>query len=80
MNTIEWRRVMSVYHVSKNVCIIKIGRLSNDDRDSNENGEKTNRFTLAKEQLCTCMKLFCTCYMKLPNFTRPLYGVGEDTV
>ena len=39
-NTIEWRRVMSVYHVRKNVCIIKRGRLSNDDRDSNENGGK----------------------------------------
>ena len=80
MNTIEWRGVMSVYHARKNVCIVKRGRLGNDDRDSNENREKSNRFTLEKEQLCTCMKLFCTCYMKLPNFTRPLYGVGEDTV
>ena len=38
-----------------------------------------------KQQLCTCITLFCTfCLlslhhydMKLPNSTSPLYGIGE---
>ena len=45
--------------------------------------QKSTRLTLAKQQLCTCITLFCTylsrrlhaCDMKLPNFTRPRYGV-----
>ena len=33
---------------------------SNNDGDGNENGKKNNRFKLAKQQLCTCITLFCT--------------------
>ena len=36
------------------------GSLSNDDGDCNENGKKTNRFRLAKQQLCTCITLLGT--------------------
>ena len=35
-----------------------IGSLSNDDGDGNEIGKKSNRFILAKQQLCTCITLF----------------------
>ena len=34
--------------------------LSNDDGDGNENSKKAKRFRLAKQQLCTCITLFCT--------------------
>ena len=36
------------------------GNLSNDDSDGNKNGKKSNRFRLAKQQLFTCITLFCT--------------------
>ena len=35
----------------------KLGSLSNDDCDGNENGNE-NGFRLAKQQLCTCITLF----------------------
>ena len=55
------------------------------DDDDKENGKKSNRFLLTKQHICSCITLFCTflcrrctpCDMKLPNFTRSLYGVGE---
>ena len=37
-----------------------LGSLSNDDGEVNENGKKNSRFRWAKQQLCTCIKLFCT--------------------
>ena len=37
-----------------------IGSLRNDDDDGNENGKKSNWFRQAKQQLCTCITLFCT--------------------
>ena len=37
-----------------------LGSLSNDDGDGNENSKKSNRFRLAKQQLCTCITLLCT--------------------
>ena len=37
-----------------------LGSLSNDDGDDNENGKKSNRFRLAKQQLYTCITVFCT--------------------
>ena len=54
-------------------------------RRRKENGKKSKRFLLTKQQICTCITLFCTfflpslhpCDTKLPNFTRLLYGVGE---
>ena len=45
--------------------------LSNDDSDGKE---KNNRFILAKQLPCPLHD----CSMKLPNFTRQLYGVDED--
>ena len=39
---------------------VVIGNSSNDDGDGIENGKKINRFRLAKQQLCTCITLFCT--------------------
>ena len=81
----------------------RIGSLSNDNGDGNENGKKKsdrfnlvprlsltepwepgcNRFRLAKQQLCTCITVFCnfhcrrcTTYdVKLPNLT--FYGGRE---
>ena len=41
---------------------------------------KSNRFILAKQQLCTCITLFCTFLSRssaIPNFTRLLHGAGE---
>ena len=38
---------------------------SNDDGDSNENGKNTDRFILAKQQLCTSITLFL--YISLPS-------------
>ena len=35
-----------------------IGSLSNNDGDGNEKGKKSNRFRLAKQQLCTCSRFF----------------------
>ena len=48
--------------------------------------QKSNRFILTTQQLCTCVTLLyislpslhdCENQMKLPNFTRSLYGVGD---
>ena len=40
---------------------VAIGGLSNDDGDVNENVKKAIGFSsLAKQQLCTCITLFCT--------------------
>ena len=48
--------------------------------------QKSNRFILTTQQLCTCVTLLyislqslhdCDNHMKLPNFTRSLYGVGD---
>ena len=33
-----------------------IGSLSNEDSDGNENGEKSNSFRLAKQQLCSASR------------------------
>ena len=40
--------------------------LSNDDGDGNEKGKKSNRFRLAKQQLCTLLHDY---NVKVPNFT-----------
>ena len=37
-----------------------LGSSSNDDGDGNENGKKNIRFRLAKQQLYTCITVFCT--------------------
>ena len=49
----------SRYHGRKNLLITTIASLSNDDGDGNENGKKSNRFIVAKRQLCTRITLFC---------------------
>ena len=43
---------------------VLLGGLSNDDGDGNENGKKSNRFRLAKQQLCKCITLFCTFFSR----------------
>ena len=63
------------------VALILDDNKTNDDGDGKENGKKKN-FCINKQQLYTCITLFCTFRrhhydMKLPNFTSPLYGVGE---
>ena len=40
--------------------------LSNDDGDGNEKGKKSNRFRLAKQQLCTLLHDY---NVKVSNFT-----------
>ena len=40
-------------------CLI-LGSWSNDDGHVNKNGKKGNTFKLAKQQLYTCITLFCT--------------------
>ena len=42
------------------VPVLILGSLSNEDADGNENGKKAMLFRLAKQQLCTCITLFCT--------------------
>ena len=37
-----------------------LGSSSNDDGDGNESGKKSIRFRLAKQQLYTCITVFCT--------------------
>ena len=64
-----------------------------DDNKTNDNGDRTEgerqkskMFLLTKQQIFTCITLFCTFLcrrctpasdMKLTNFTLLLYGVGE---
>ena len=52
-----------------------------DDGDGNEKWQKSNRFRLAKQQLCTFCTLRCLslhdCDLKPSKFMRPIYGVGE---
>ena len=49
-----------------NMAAVSLGSLSNDDGDGdgdgdgNENGTESNRFRLAKQQLCTSITLFST--------------------
>lgn len=64
-----------------NFWIATKGSLGNKDGDSNKDSKKSNNFILVKQQLCTRITLFASslhnCEMKLPNFTCPLYRVGE---
>ena len=54
-----WEQVRALPPPHTNDCGT-IGSLRNDDDDGNENGKKSNRFRQAKQQLCTCITLFCT--------------------
>ena len=38
-----------------------LGSLSKGNGDGNEDGKKSNGFRLEKQQLCSCITLFCTC-------------------
>ena len=63
----------------KNFSIKTIGGLSNDDGEGNENG-KSSRFTTLHVHhafLYISLPSSRDCDMTIPNFTRPLYGVGE---
>ena len=42
------------------IAINIIRSLGNDDGDGNKNGKKAIGLYLAKQQLCTCITLFCT--------------------
>ena len=55
-------------------------------QDGRKTAKKRRMFLLTKQQICTCITLFCTFLcrrcttasdIKLPNFTRLLYGVVE---
>ena len=62
------------------LALVIIGSLSNDDGDGNENGKKSNRFRLAKQQLLQvhhaflhiCLPSLLDYDVKLPNFA--FYG------
>ena len=70
----------------QNFWIITIGSFGNDkgDGDGNENGKKTmglykrNNFARASRFFVHFLEIVHDCEMKLPHFTRPLYGVGEQ--
>ena len=55
---------------------------TNDDGDGKEIGKKWYAY-INKQQLCTCITLFCTFFAVIAlvwhetNFTSPFYGVGE---
>ena len=74
---IELRSVTSRYHGSK---------ISGAQATTTATATRTSKKKKqAKQQLCMCITLICTFLsrrcrkwdMKLTNFTRPLYGVGE---
>ena len=60
--------------------LVTIGTLRSNDADGNKNIKKNNGFLLAKQQLCTCITLFCTFLcpflhdynVNMPNFA--FYG------
>ena len=57
----NWSLKMYRYSGSSNpASLLLIGSLSNNDGDGHENGKKSSRFRLTKQQLCTCITLFCT--------------------
>ena len=63
--------------------LLKLGTFGSNDADGNENVKKKKNVLQAKQQLCTCIKLFCTflCpflhdYDVLPNLA--FYG-GRKT-
>ena len=68
---------------NQNFWITTRGSIRNDEDDGNEK-EKSNRFTLAKQQLCTCLTLFWTFLSSHctgasgTNCTCPPYGAGEE--
>ena len=58
--SLSWRLRCSLASPFRYTFQTKLGSLSNDNGDVNENGKKRNRFRSAKQQLCTCITLFCT--------------------
>ena len=64
----------------QNFWIATIGDFSNDDGDGNENGKKVIDLTLHVHHafLYISQRSLPDCDVKLPNFTRPLFGVGEQ--
>ena len=64
----------------QNFWITTGGSLSNDD--GNENGKKSKTTTLHVHHafLYISQPSLHVCDIKLPNFTRPLYGVGEQNI
>ena len=70
-------------HVTVITKFLDHGKLKQRRQQWQQERQKSNSFILAKQPIFTCISLFCAflfhwdCDMKLPNFTRPLYGVGE---
>ena len=71
----------------QNFWITTLGSLSNDDGDGNENGKKAigldkqnNNFASDHAFLYISQPSLHVCDIKLPNFTRPLYGVDEQNI
>ena len=87
---IERRSETSYYHRSKISGSQQQGALAMTTATATKTAKKnTGRFILAKQQLWTCIMIFGTflyshcsiiyyCDNKLPNFTCPLYGQGEQ--
>ena len=79
------RRSMTSRHHGRTIC----GWQQNQRQrrqDGSRMAKKVECFYFIKQQICTCITLFCTFLcrrctpasdMKLPNFTLLLYGVGE---
>ena len=53
------RKSWKVNNIREGRMTSTLGSLNNAD-DDNKNGTKNNMFRLAKQQLCTCIKHFCT--------------------
>ena len=58
-----------------------MGSFSKNDGDGNENGKKTIGLYFQGHHACLYISQpsLQVCDLKLPNFTRPLYGVGEQS-
>ena len=52
------------------VHVLILASLSNEDAGDSENGKKAMLFRLAKQQLCTCITLFCTFLAFIPRLQR----------
>ena len=79
--TIERRSVTSRYHGSNISGSLNNGELKRQRRRRQRERQKSNRFILAKQQLCTCITLFCTFLSRLlaSFLSRPLVSFMSAT-
>ena len=70
--------------LTKSLLFFFLENAKNLGRSDDAKLRKKKRMALAKQQLCTCITLFSrrcvAATLKLPNFTRPLHGVGEHKI